>query len=45
MDVTREINPQMSQHSTAESEAFELKVPGTSPACQPAVLRLKINTA
>jgi hypothetical protein len=29
MDVTRETNPQMSQHSTAESEAFEMKVPGT----------------
>jgi hypothetical protein len=29
MDFTRETNPQMSQHSTAESEAFEMKVPGT----------------
>jgi hypothetical protein len=29
MDVMRQTNPQLSQHSTAESEAFELKVPGT----------------
>jgi hypothetical protein len=33
MDVTRETNPQMSQHSTAESEAFEMKVPGMLAAC------------
>jgi hypothetical protein len=30
MDVMRQTNPQLSQASTAESEAFELKVPGVS---------------
>ncbi|KAF6258578.1 hypothetical protein COO60DRAFT_1100935 [Scenedesmus sp. NREL 46B-D3] len=37
MDVTRETNPQLSQHSTAELEAFEMKVPGVAAFSEPNV--------
>ncbi|WIA18971.1 hypothetical protein OEZ86_005389 [Tetradesmus obliquus] len=38
MDVlTRQTNPQMSQESTTESEAFEMKVPGVTAFMEPNV--------